>query len=236
MKINNYYLVGIFAILIIGFLAISFSTCNIFIHNKQQHSTHQTSQNQPFFKFLPLNFHQTPEEFDDDITDVLYAQENERTQENKELFQKTDLDVVKPFYELFQSQTQPVQQPFQPTQHKNQLILALLHIVANNPLLHLTTLLTKLYYNRARPCQLATSKITHLPTKTAHQTPSYPSSHALQAFAISKCLTKLYPEKSKEIKQIAERIADIRKIGGVHFKSDKEFARRLAHNSYIFWI
>lgn len=231
MKINNYYLVGIFAILIIGFLVISFSTCNIFIqnhtHTHQTTQHHQTSQNQPFFKFLPINFCQTQEEFDDDITDVIYAQENQLTKENKELFQKTDLDVVKPFYEIFQSQTQP-------NQPKNQLELALLYIVANNPLLHLTTLITKIYYNRARPYQILTSKITPLPTKTAHQTPSYPSSHALQAFAISKCLTKLYPEKSVEIKQIAERIADIRKIGGVHFKSDKEFARRLVNNSYVF--
>jgi len=104
----------------------------------------------------------------------------------------------------------------------------LLYVIANNPLLHATSLFFKFYYNRTRPYKRFPQHITPLSTSTSELTPSYPSSHAIQAFAIQKHLSKLYPHHANSIATTANRIADSRVIGGVHYPSDKEFARRLA--------
>ena len=99
----------------------------------------------------------------------------------------------------------------------------------------MTSLVYKFYYNRQRPYQVDPENIKPLgSSKITTFTSSYPSSHALQSFVLAKHLTKQYPEQSTEIDALAERIADIRIIGGVHYPSDKEFARRI---SYTFnWL
>lgn len=168
------------------------------------------SRNKSFYSFYPSQLKQTQLEFENDIDSVKYGERYERTQENIRFFKETDIDITKPFKRLL-------------PELNNIYGKIYLYLIIYNPLLLLTSVILKLYYNRARPYQV--SSIKPLESKTSKQTPSYPSSHAVQAYALAKRLTKKYPEKTIEINELAERIADIRRIGGVHFPSDKKFAK-----------
>lgn len=170
----------------------------------------QTTLNRGYYGFYSSAYRQTEEMLEQDLEAVRLATET-RTADDVALFKETDLDIIAPFKRLL---------PEESTSSK-----VSMYLTVYNPLLHLTTGILKLYYNRARPYQLADIQI--LENKTA-KTPSYPSGHALQAFALSKRLTKKYPEKAVEIQELAEQIADVRKIGGVHYPSDKEYSRYLA--------
>jgi acid phosphatase (class A) len=157
-----------------------------------------------------------------ELQTVINIIQHERTPENIGFFHKTNVDVTKPFVDIVASDTIPSPQT------KRLFLRILLYVIANNPLLHATSLFFKFYYNRTRPYKQFPQQITPLSTSTSEHTPSYPSSHSLQAFAIQKHLTKLYPEHAARISATANRIADSRVIGGVHYPSDKEFARHLA--------
>jgi hypothetical protein len=84
----------------------------------------------------------------------------------------------------------------------------------------------KKLYNRARPVQIAPQLVDALYSTTAN-TPAYPSGHAFQAYYAAKLLSQLEPNKKKEWEAIAERVANIRIIAGLHYPSDRDFARRL---------
>ena len=84
----------------------------------------------------------------------------------------------------------------------------------------------KKLYNRARPFQVAPQIVDALYSTTAN-TPSYPSGHAFQAYYAAKLLSQWEPEKKQEWEAIAERVANIRIIAGLHYPSDRDFARRL---------
>ena len=157
-----------------------------------------------------------------ELQTVINTIQKERTPENVDFFHKTNVDVTKPFVNIVVPDTIPSPQT------KRLFLSTLLYVIANNPLLHATSLFFKFYYNRTRPYKRFPQQITPLSTSTSEHTPSYPSSHSLQAFAIQKHLTKLYPEHAACISATANRIADSRVIGGVHYPSDKEFARHLA--------
>ena len=90
----------------------------------------------------------------------------------------------------------------------------------------------KKLYNRARPFQVAPQIVDALYSTTAN-TPAYPSGHALQAYYAAKLLSQWEPEKKKEWEAIAERVANIRIIAGLHYPSDRDFARRLVDNKII---
>jgi len=87
----------------------------------------------------------------------------------------------------------------------------------------------KRLYNRARPEQLAPQIIDALDSKTANSA-AYPSGHAFQAYYAAKLLSKWEPTRKKEWDAIAERVANIRIIAGLHYPSDRDFARRLVDN------
>lgn len=173
-----------------------------------------------------------------ELQTVISTIQQERTPENVAFFHKTNVDVTNPFVDIVAPDTNPSNTtPSNTTpspQTKRLFLRILLYIIANNPLLHATSLFFKFYYNRTRPYKRFPQQITPLSTSTSEHTPSYPSSHSLQAFAIQKHLTKLYPEHAARISTTANRIADSRVIGGVHYPSDKEFARHLATN--LPWI
>ena len=162
-----------------------------------------------------------------ELQSVINTIQQERTPENIAFFHKTNVDVTKPFVDIVSPGTIP-SSTIPPPQTKRLFLHILLYVIANNPLLHATSLFFKFYYNRIRPYKQFPQQITPLSTTTSEHTPSYPSSHSLQAFAIQKHLTKLYPEHAARISATANRIADSRVIGGVHYPSDKEFARHLA--------
>jgi len=86
----------------------------------------------------------------------------------------------------------------------------------------------KKLYNRARPVQVAPEIVDALYSKTAN-TPAYPSGHAFQAYYAAKILSQWEPERKKEWEAIAERCANIRIIGGIHYPSDRDFARILVN-------
>lgn len=164
-----------------------------------------------------------------ELQTVINTIKHERSPENIDFFHKTNLDVTTPFIDVI---APPSPSPSHQTKHP--FLRILLYVIANNPFLHATSLFLKFYYNRTRPYKQFPQHIVPLSTTTADQTPSYPSSHALQAFAIAKHLTKLYPQYSSEITRVANRIARARVIGGVHYHTDVEFAHHLANQ--LPWI
>ena len=164
----------------------------------------------------------TPYNDAQELRTVINIIQQERTPENIAFFHDTNVDVTKPFVDIVAPDTIPSPQT------QRVFLRILLYVIANNPLLHATSLFFKFYYNRIRPYKRFPQQITPLSTTTSEHTPSYPSSHSLQAFAIQKHLTKLYPEHAAQVSTTANRIADSRVIGGVHYPSDKEFARHLA--------
>ena len=90
----------------------------------------------------------------------------------------------------------------------------------------------KQLYNRARPVQVAPEIVDALYSTTAN-TPAYPSGHAFQAYYAAKLLSQWEPTRKKEWGDIAERVANIRIIAGLHYPSDRDFARRLVDNIII---
>jgi len=84
----------------------------------------------------------------------------------------------------------------------------------------------KKLYNRARPAQVAPELVRPLYSNTAN-TPAYPSGHAFQGYYAAKLLSKWVPDRKKEWDAIAERCANIRIIAGLHYPSDRDFAKRL---------
>lgn len=88
----------------------------------------------------------------------------------------------------------------------------------------------KKLYNRARPVQVAPQIVDALYSTTA-DTPAYPSGHAFQAYYAAKLLSQWKPEMKKEWEAIAERVANIRIIAGLHYPSDRDFARRLVEKN-----
>ena len=100
--------------------------------------------------------------------------------------------------------------------------------VVSPPVIHKITYYKKLY-NRARPVQVALETVDALESKTAN-TPAFPSGHAFQAYYAAKLLSKWEPARKEEWEDIAERVANIRIIAGLHYPSDRDFARRLVDN------
>lgn len=193
-----------------------------FIHKPTD--TRTPSQEHGFFPFYASAYKPISDREEDD---VISSAIHDRTEENVALFYETDLDVTSPFRRVI-----PDANPF--------FLGPYTHIVANNPLLHATSLILKLYYNRRRPYQVVshdTHSLAHAYRPLSHKTtwtPSYPSSHALQSFALAKHLTKLYPDSADEIDRVAESVANARVVGGVHYPTDRDFARRLANK--LPWI
>jgi hypothetical protein len=84
----------------------------------------------------------------------------------------------------------------------------------------------KRLYNRARPVQVAPEIVDALDSTTANSA-AYPSGHAFQAFYAAKLLSQWEPTRKKEWEAIADRVANIRIIAGLHYPSDRDFAKRL---------
>lgn len=85
-------------------------------------------------------------------------------------------------------------------------------------------------FQRARPYQIAYySNLPLHPFETySGNTPSYPSGHAGQGFFLCSVIAHHYPEKAKELRSLAMKIADSRVIMGIHFPSDNAFGKQIA--------
>lgn len=80
----------------------------------------------------------------------------------------------------------------------------------------------KIYYNRARPFQLAPyHKIPLFPMSSISAwTASYPSGHTMQAEALARFYAQKYPELADEFADVAKAISHTRLVGGYHYPSD----------------
>ena len=85
-------------------------------------------------------------------------------------------------------------------------------------------------YNRPRPYQLADEykmELNKFKTGTAN-TPSYPSSHALQAYVVANFYAKKYPEHEGNLRDMADICAWGRVQAGLHYPSDYKAGVKLA--------
>ena len=90
-------------------------------------------------------------------------------------------------------------------------------------------------FSRPRPVRLDPSILSPI-DPPGH--PSYPSGHALQSFLIARCLEQVVPvplgtaaalpDGHSPFRLLAERIAKLREVLGVHYPSDTIAGRRVA--------
>ena len=88
-------------------------------------------------------------------------------------------------------------------------------------------------FNRPRPIRLDPSILSPI-DPPGH--PSYPSGHALQAFLIACCLEQVvpvalgtaFPVGRSPFRLLAQRIAKLREVLGVHYRSDTRAGERVA--------
>lgn len=85
----------------------------------------------------------------------------------------------------------------------------------------------KMKYNRPRPYQVS-DKIESTKT-TTDDTPAFPSGHSMLAHALEKVLSKKYPNKKKELKQMADKISLSRMQMGSHYPSDIEAGKKIGY-------
>jgi len=85
----------------------------------------------------------------------------------------------------------------------------------------------KMKYQRPRPHQIS-DKIESTKT-TTDDTPSFPSGHSMAAHGLERALSKKYPDKKKELKQMADRISLSRIQMGSHYPSDIEAGKKLGY-------
>ncbi len=87
----------------------------------------------------------------------------------------------------------------------------------------------KYHLLRARPYQLE-SKLKPL---TKINSPSFASGHTLWAYIQAYTLAELIPSKRENFIDLAYEIGESREIMGVHYPSDEEMARQLAHRMLL---
>jgi hypothetical protein len=93
-----------------------------------------------------------------------------------------------------------------------------------------TIIKIKMFYQRPRPFQLAYYRQLNLfpHLSVAANSPSYPSGHALQSYFICKLYSYKYKSKKSDLLSIAEEVAHSRKVMGLHYQSDNDFAKQIA--------
>lgn len=137
----------------------------------------------------------------------------QRTYEDKQFFELTDLSVVHAFKDYVpESESE-------------------LNYIIQRPSLVILTLFLKYSINRARPSDI-NKNIVALESKTGN-TPSYPAGHAFQAYCLANILSKKYPEKKEILTKIAERCDIVRVKAGIHYPSDGEIAKKIADLLYF---
>ncbi len=91
-------------------------------------------------------------------------------------------------------------------------------------------------FSRLRPNQLDPSLRPFLPVPWHH---AYNSNHAFQLFAVAEVITRILPEfpGTLELFHVAQRVAENREHGGVHYPSDTVAGRELARlfSPYLFY-
>lgn len=139
----------------------------------------------------------------------------------RSIFSTLDKDPVKPFQKLIKANKLKVNQKRLDKLVKDCAILSLK---------------LKSIYNRARPYQLCYKygyPLKYIKSQHA-DTPSYPSSYALQAYSIAYVLGKKYKMYQKDIEKIANEIAWSRVYSGNNFESDIECSKNIVLNLRVY--
>ncbi len=84
------------------------------------------------------------------------------------------------------------------------------------------TIKLKVKYGRPRPYEIS-DKIES--TTDTDDSPSFPSGHAMEAYALAKILGKEYPDKEEELMKLAGKISLSRVKMGNHYPSDIEIGK-----------
>ena len=82
----------------------------------------------------------------------------------------------------------------------------------------------KMKYGRPRPYEIS-DEIESV--TSTDDTPSFPSGHATESYALAKILGKEYPDKQKELNEMAEKISLSRVQMGSHYPSDIEIGKKV---------
>ena len=92
----------------------------------------------------------------------------------------------------------------------------------------------KVFYNRPRAYQVAyyTGQDFNPKATISGNSPAYPSGHSTQAWFMGLMVAELFPSKAKEVLKLANDIADTRLALGVHYPSDQEFGKFIAHDLF----
>lgn len=85
----------------------------------------------------------------------------------------------------------------------------------------------KMKYKRPRPFQVS-NKIPTTKT-TTDDTPAFPSGHSMLAHGLERVLGRKFPEKKKQLKQMADRISLSRIQMGSHYPSDIEAGKKIGY-------
>jgi len=88
------------------------------------------------------------------------------------------------------------------------------------------TIQLKMKYGRERPYEI-TDKIDSV--TTTDDTPSFPSGHATEAYALAKILADKYPDKKEELEKYADKVSLSRVQMGNHYPSDIEVGKKVGH-------
>ena len=150
----------------------------------------------------------------------LFEYTNNPTKEMKEIremFKKIDKDPLELFQKLIKDKNLKI---------KDKRLEKLVKDCA------ILSLRLKTIYNRARPYQICYKygyPIKYLKSKHA-DTPSYPSSYALQAYSIAFVLGRKHEKHQKEIEKIANDIAWSRVYSGNNFETDIECSKKIVLN------
>ena len=86
------------------------------------------------------------------------------------------------------------------------------------------TIKLKMKYKRPRPYEVS-EKIKSI-TDT-DDSPSFPSGHAIEAYALAKVLAEEYPDKEEELFNMAEAVSLSRVLMGNHYPSDIEAGEKI---------
>jgi hypothetical protein len=150
----------------------------------------------------------------------LFDYTNNPTKEMKDLrerFKKLDKDPLEPFQKFIKDNKLKIKDSRLEKLVKDCAILSLK---------------LKTIYNRGRPYQICYKygyPIKYLKSKHS-DTPSYPSSYALQAYSIAFVLGRKHEQYQKEIEKIANDIAWSRVYSGNNFESDIECSKKIVLN------
>ena len=90
----------------------------------------------------------------------------------------------------------------------------------------------KKYHNRARPEQFAAVYNIPFQVTIPHTAlnPAYPSGHALDSYILEHYFKLLAPEHSDRIEEFCRKMRESRLDAGLHYPSDNEISKDLAHD------